>query len=78
MNSKQVVKLMAEHRLLSQSQCEAVLQQAESDGKTIERILVGNGLVAPEDYYRIMADAFEEASRTRKREPREEPRQRRA
>ncbi len=57
MNAKQVVELMSEHRLLSQSQCEAVLQQADSDGKTIERILVENGLVDPEDYYRIMADA---------------------
>jgi type IV pilus assembly protein PilB len=58
MNAKQIVDLFVEQRVLEPSQADDVLQEANLNGKDIERALVDGGFVDERAFYQVLADAL--------------------
>ena len=58
MNAKQIADLFVEQRVLQPSQADDVLQEAQLNGKDIERALVDGGFVEERAFYQVLADAL--------------------
>jgi type IV pilus assembly protein PilB len=58
MNPKQIADLFVEQRVLEPSQADDVLQEANLNGKDIERALVDGGFVDERAFYQVLADAL--------------------
>jgi type IV pilus assembly protein PilB len=58
MNAKQIADLFVEQRVLEPSQADDVLQEANLNGKDIERALVDGGFVDERAFYQILAEAL--------------------
>jgi type IV pilus assembly protein PilB len=58
MNSQQIADLFVEQRVLPRSQVDEVLQEANSNGKSIEQALVDGGFVDERGFYQVIADAL--------------------
>jgi type IV pilus assembly protein PilB len=58
MNAKQILDLFVEQRVLEPSQADDVLQEANLNGKDIERALVDGGFVDERAFYQVLADAL--------------------
>jgi type IV pilus assembly protein PilB len=58
MNEKQVTELFIEQRVLQPSQAEDVLNEANSNGKTMVQAMVDGGFVDESGFYRTIAEAL--------------------
>ena len=58
MNSQQVADLLVEQRILQRSQVDEALQEANSNGKSIEQALVDGGFIDEGGFYQVIADAL--------------------
>jgi type IV pilus assembly protein PilB len=58
MNTQQIADLFVDQRVLQRSQVDEVLQEANLNGKSIERALVDGGFVDEREFYQVIADAL--------------------
>jgi type IV pilus assembly protein PilB len=58
MNSRQIADLFVEQRVLQPSQMDEILQEANLNGKNIERALVDGGFVDERGFYQVIAEAL--------------------
>src|ERR1041385_3926000 len=57
MNSKQVVDLFLEQRVLLPIQAEDILQECKLNGKPVQKAVVDSGIVDEATFYRVIAEA---------------------